>query len=135
VPQRPDDHSILDHVLLWRRVHPTQIELDPHTGKPDVSSGALSTREEVSISLATETTLELFLKDNPEHSVIEFTAGAARRLGCTVVRDPLPHDPAHALVCGSKSRGQLNKTQQELLNKEARVVVVGKVGGRQPSIE
>ena len=129
MPQRPDDPSIDDGERLWRRVHPTQIELNPQTRQPDVSSGTFSTREEVSVSIASESVLADFLRDNPDHSVIEFTAGAARALGCTVVRDPQPNDPAHALVCGTRSRGQLNKTQQELLNQASTLVVVGRIGG------
>jgi len=129
VPQRPDDPSIGNDERLWRRVHPTQIELDPQTKEPDVSSGTFSTREEVLVTIATESTLADFLRDNPDHSIIEFTAGAARALGCTVVRDPQPNDPAHALVCGSRSRGQLNKTQQELLNQASSLIVVGRIGG------
>jgi hypothetical protein len=129
VPQRPDDPSIGGDERLWRRVHPTQIELNPHTRQPDVSSGVFSTREEVSVTIASETTQADFLRDYPDHSVIEFTAGAARALGCTVVRDAQPHDPAHALVCGNRSRGQLNKTQQELLNQASRLVVVGRMAG------
>lgn len=129
MPPRPDDSSIGDNEILWRRVHPTQIDLIAETGLPDVSSGTFSTREEVSISIASEGVLEDFVRDYPEHSVIEFTAGAARALGCTVVRDPQPNDPAHALVCGTRSRGQLNKTQQELLNQASRLIVVGRIGG------
>lgn len=129
MPQRPDDPSIGNDERLWRRVHPTQIELDPQTKEPDVSSGTFSTREEVSVTIASESTLADFLRDNSDHSVIEFTAGGARALGCTVVRDPQPNDPAHALVCGSRSRGQLNKTQQELLNQASRLIVVGRIGG------
>jgi len=128
VPQRPDDPSISENERLWRRVHPVQIDLDPQTRQPDVSSGAFSTREEVSVAIASQTTLAAFILNYPEHSVIEFTAGAARAAGCTVVRDPLPDDPAHALVCGPRSRGQLNKTQQELLQQASTVVLFRRAG-------
>lgn len=123
MPPRPDDPSIGNDERLWRRVHPTWIEIDPESGQPDVSSAVFATREEVSVALAASTTTELFLRDNLGHSVIEFTAGAARAAGCTVVRDPLPDDPAHALVCGQKSHGQLNKTQQQRLKQASRLVV------------
>jgi hypothetical protein len=77
----------------------------------------------VSVAIASETTLEAFVEGYPQHSVIEFTAGVARSAGCTVVRDPLPPDPAHALVCGSKSNGQLSKTQQEILKQASRLIL------------
>lgn len=123
MPQRPDDPSIDNNERLWRRVHPTQINIDSGTGDPDVSSAVFSTREEVSVAIASETTLEIFVANNPEHSVVEFTVGSARSAGCTVVRDPLADDPAHALVCGPRSHGQLNKTQQELLKQASRLVL------------
>lgn len=129
MPQRPDDPSIAHDELLWHRVHPTHIDLDPQTKEPDVSSATFSTRQEVSVTIASESTLTEFLRGYPDHSVIAFTAGAARALGCTVVRDPEPDNPAHALVCGPRSRGRLNKSQQELLTQASRLVLLKKIGG------
>jgi hypothetical protein len=123
VPQRSDDPTINDSERLWRRVHPNQIRTDTETGEPEISSAAFSTREEVSVSIADETNLTAFLRDYPQHSVVEFTAGAARAANCTIVRDPLPDDLAHALVCGSRSHGQLSKTQQERLKQASRIIV------------
>jgi hypothetical protein len=123
VPPRPDDPSISDGERLWRRVHPSWIKIDPDMGQPDVSSAVFSTRAEVSVAIAALTTTEIFLRDAPLQSIIEFTAGAARAAGCTVVRDPLPDDPAHALVCGSKSHGQLTKTQQQLMKQASRLIL------------
>ena len=123
MPQRPDDPSIGDEERLWRRVHPKQIDLSSETGEPEVSSGAFSTREELSIAISSQTTLETFVFNYPEHSVVEFTAGAARVLGCSVVRDPLPNDPAHALLCGPRSRGRLTQSQKELLKQVSRLIL------------
>jgi hypothetical protein len=125
VSQRPDDPSIGDNEQLWRRVHPAQININSQTGGHHLSSAVFSTRKEVSVAIASETTLEALLANYPEHSVIEFTVGSARSAGCTVVRDPLPDDPAHALVCGSRSEGRLNKTQQNLL-KQASIWILFK---------
>jgi hypothetical protein len=123
VPQRPDDPSISNDERLWRRVHPSQFKPYSGTGPSEISSAVFSTREEVSVAIASETTLEVFVANHLEYSVVEFTAGAARRIGCTVVRDPLPNDQAHALVCGPRSNGQLNKTQQELLKQASRLIL------------
>ena len=122
MPQRPDDPSIGDNERLWRRVHPTQIRTNNETGELEVSSAAFSTREELSVAIASETNLTIFLQNNFQHRVVEFTAGAARAANCTVVRDPKPDNLAHALVCGSKSHGQLNKTQQEQLKQACRLI-------------
>ena len=123
MPQRPDDSTISDDQRLWRRVHPSQFKPRSGTGPSEISSAVFSTREEVSVAIASETTLDLFVANHLEYGVIEFTAGAARRMGCTVVRDSLPNDPAHALVCGPRSNGQLTKTQQELLKQASRLIL------------
>lgn len=123
VPQRPDDPTIDGSQRLWRRVHPIQIRIDPETEDPEISSGVFSTDQELSVALASETTIETLLGEYPEYSVVEFEAVDARSTGCTVVRCPLPGDPAHALVCGPRSRGRLNKTQQQYLKTHSRLVV------------
>jgi hypothetical protein len=127
VPQRPDDPTINDSERLWRRVHPNQVRTNTETGEPEISSAVFSTREEVSVAISGETNLTTFLRDYTKHSVIEFSAGAARAANCTIVRDPLPDDPAHALVCGSRSHGQLSKTQQERLKQASRIIFFGAV--------
>jgi hypothetical protein len=130
VPPRADDPTISDSERLWRRVHPSQIHKGTETGDPEVSSAAFSTRDEVSVAIAGETNLAAFLRDYPQHSVVEFSAGAARAANCAIVRDPLPADPAHALVCGSRSHGQLSKTQQERLKQASRIIFFGAVEQR-----
>ena len=122
MPQRPDDLTIDGSQRLWRRVHPKQIHIGQEIEVPEISSGVFSTGEELSVAIASETTIEDLLRDYPEHSVVEFSAADARSAGCTVVRDALPGDPAHALVCGPKSHGRLNKTQQEQLKNQSRLV-------------
>jgi len=78
VPQRPDDATISDAERLWRRVHPIQIRTDTETGELQVSSAAFSTREELSVAIASETNLTAFLQGTAQHRVVEFTAAAAR---------------------------------------------------------
>lgn len=119
MPERQDDQSIGNNEHLWRRVHPIQITFDNDTGEPRVSSGVFSTGDGLSVSIASETTIEALLRNYPKHSVVEFEAGVARSQGCIIVRDPTPDDPAHALVWGPKSRGRLNKTQMETLRNTA----------------
>lgn len=123
MPERQDDRSIGNNERLWRRVHPTQIDFDNETGEPRVSSGVFSTSDGLSVSIASETTIETLLRNYPEHSVVEFEVGVARSVGCVVVRDPTRDDPAHALVWGPKSRGRLNPTQRNSLRNAARVIL------------
>jgi hypothetical protein len=54
----------------------------------------------LSVDLASLTTVEQALAGNPEHSLAEVRTAVFREKGYIVVRDPLPENPAHALVCG-----------------------------------
>lgn len=132
MPKWQDDQTIGNHERLWRRVHPIQITFDNDLGEPRVSSGVFSTGDGLSVSMASETTIEALMRNYPEHSVVEFEAGVARSQGCIVVRDPTPDDPAHALVWGPKSRGRLNKTQMETLRNAARLVLYRQPTGEGP---
>lgn len=130
MPERQDDQSIGNAERLWRRVHPDQI--DWTANPPIISTAAFNTVDGLSVSLASETTLEILTRDYTEDSVVEFQVGLARSLGCTIERDPTPEDPAHALVWGPRARGRLQKSQQNSLRNAARVVLY-KWPTRQPS--
>jgi hypothetical protein len=58
----------------------------------------------MSVVLASEAVEpEVMLKGHEEYGVVAFTAGVARSKQQIVVRDPLPDQPAHALVLGRKT--------------------------------
>src|SRR5262249_32317971 len=81
---------------------------DPLTGTLRPSSANFRDRnDELSVFLATETSLEKVLAGHEGFGVVAFTAGEARGLvnGAVLCRDPDP-DPAHVLVCAKVSRAQ-----------------------------
>lgn len=121
MPERQDDPTIGKSERLWRRIHPFQINWNANP--PIVSTGAFNTSDGLSVSIASETTLEALTQSHPEDSVVEFEAGFARSLGCLIFRDPTEEDPAHALVWGPKSRGRLSKTQMDSLRNAATVLI------------
>lgn len=108
-----DDPSIPDDVLLWRGIPPDQIKSDPATGTQVPSDGALITQE-LSVSIGSETTPYAVVAKGGAHQVNwrlwEFSAGAARRAGCIVDRDPQPDDPAHAVVLRADHPGKRIKS-------------------------
>jgi len=110
VPERQNDLSISNSERLWRRIHPSQINWD--TDPPLVSSGASNTKDGLSVSIVSETTIENLTQNYPEDSVVEFEVGFARSLGCVVFRDPTPNDPAHAIVWGPRAHGRMTQTQR-----------------------
>lgn len=93
-----DDPTIGDDTILWRRINPADIVVEPATGTVRASTGAYRTAE-MSVHIASKTTVEPVLANYPGFRLTGFTAGSARRAGCIVVRDPLPEDSSHALVC------------------------------------
>ena len=107
-----DDASIRDEAILWRRIPPWHFVYDENRSRWRPSSAAFDndpTGDPMSVILA-----ELFLATGrgPTESLLghegfalaTITAGLTRTCGQGVVRDPLPEEPAHALVVGPKPK-------------------------------
>lgn len=106
---RQDDPTITDGDRLFRRIHPKQLVRDEDTGSLRVSSGAFRDRE---LSVNIESVLHVnnqtaadCLFNCSQHVLVCFTAGQVRDCQQIVCRDPLPLNPSHGLVLGSKSHG------------------------------
>lgn len=97
-PHWVDDPTIGDDEILWRRVDPADIVTDHNTGRQRSSSAAFLT-EQMSVHIASLTSLEAVLTRYPHVRIAAFGAEDARNLGCVVARAPTPDDPSHALVC------------------------------------
>ena len=106
-----DQVEIADEDLLYRRVHPTQVELA--TGRVTSAAFKGSGGHELSVDLARLTTAETCFnwavqRQRKCAGVVQFSAGLARTLQQEVRHDPLPNDhpegpnPAHTLVIGEK---------------------------------
>ncbi len=99
MPERIDDLSITSEELLWRRLHPKWV-IHNEDGSFRVSSAAFKDgRHEVSVDIATLTAIEDSLAGFTDQGLAELQAGVSRSLGHAVVRDPLPENVAHALIC------------------------------------
>lgn len=108
--QKVDDLTIGGDEILWRRVASSQIEIIPDTQQAEPSSGVFRDDEGLSVSLASETTLDKFLNVTPHHSVVGFTVKDAREFGCVIFRAPTPEDPAHLLIWRDATTPKLSKT-------------------------
>jgi len=105
-----DDKTIPDSEGLWRRVHPTQIVVDQTTGIQRPSSAAFKDRRgELSVEISSLTTPERVLAEYPKHSLVEVKAAVFRAKRCIIVKDPLPNNIAHALVCGNLTQADLRE--------------------------
>jgi hypothetical protein len=111
-PPYEDDPTIDDSSALWRRIHPAYIIYDETLGRQRPTSQAFQNQRgtnTISVVLA-----EVVRRDNrgPEsllanhhgYSLAQLTAGFVRSLAQGVARDPVPQEPAHALVFGEKPR-------------------------------
>ena len=111
--------TIADDDGLFRRIHPDQVVKDENTGNWRPSSGAF---KDPTMSVDVEPILtslglnhQFCLRNDPHHSVVRFTAGAARTLAQDVVHtpvvdpDPSKENPAHAEVRGKKTPGTANR--------------------------
>jgi hypothetical protein len=107
-----DDATICDGERLFRRVHITQLVRDDDTGLARVSSGVFKDKE---LSINIESVLsdagssaEACLHNYKTHILISITAGDARHFCQAVCYDPLPNDPSHGLVYGSKNKTSIH---------------------------
>ena len=86
-----------DDELLWRRIHRDHVKSDGR-----VSSAAFS-GSEMSVDVERiQSDMSITLEDGA--GVAEVETVVARGLSQDVVADPLPENPAHALVIGDKPR-------------------------------
>ena len=107
-PSPRNDPSIANDEVLLRRLLPDWVVPGDH-GLMRISSAAFKHEE---LSIIFRTLLERqgrFVPDalsgHPDHSLCSITAGLARDLKQGVVYDvDPPHDPAHGLVIGKKTK-------------------------------
>ena len=119
-----DDPTIAEGEVLLRRVHPAQIVSD-EAGQPRISSAAFKDPE-LSVDLHSVLSeagysVNFTLRDHPAYGLASITAGQVRAANQLVCRDPLPSNPAHALVVGNKTSSVARQ-----LAKLANLVVIPK---------
>lgn len=125
MPEPVDDLAIGDDERLFHRIRPVDTYLEP-SGECRPTSGAFRYIKNVtSVDIASLTTPEQTLEDYPTFRLVEIEAGFLRSLGCRIVRDLQPDNPAHALVYGSAPEGRLTKTQAREVAKKCKWVNVG----------
>jgi hypothetical protein len=112
VRNQADDSSIANEWSLWRRIPLYHVIFDDNLRRfrptsaafdddPDGSSTSVVLGELV---FAGGRGPNEVLAGHPNFALAAITAGFARSLGLAVVRDPLPFEPAHALLVGDKTK-------------------------------
>lgn len=106
-----DDPTIAPDDPLWRRIPPTWVVFDENLGRKRPTSAAFdNARNGSAMSVVLGRTVqesgrtpESALASHRDFLLASITAGLARQLGQIVARDPLPDEPAHAVVAGPKT--------------------------------
>jgi hypothetical protein len=109
----PDEPTIADDAVLWRRIHPIQVKWDDNRRCHYLVSGAFSDSSKpppptpMSAFLADESGGEdEVMRHYPEWGLVAITAGQARELGLRIARTPDEesprHEPGHVYVAGRK---------------------------------
>ncbi len=91
-----DDPTIPVTERLWRRVPRQLVVLEDGAERP--MSGLFSDPE-MSVHLASLTSVEQVSKLYPDHGIVQITVGLIRELKLCVVRRPTAVDPSHGIVC------------------------------------
>jgi hypothetical protein len=107
-----DDPSIADHSLRLRRIPAAWVVQDSVDRGLRPSSGAFGAHPDGSpMSVVLAEVLENAgrplsdaLAAHEGFALVAFSAGDARSCGQGVERDPTPEEPAHGLVCGTKTK-------------------------------
>lgn len=128
MPEPIDDVSIGDDERLLHRVRPADVVVDSATGQRRPSSATFRSKTNIiSVDLASLTTPQKALEGYPHHILVEIDVATVRSLGCKVVRNSLPENPAHALLYGSGPEGRMTKSQAKEIVSRCRWVSVGGV--------
>jgi hypothetical protein len=102
-----DDPTIPDEAELWRRIPPRHFFYDGNLGCFRPSSAAFEDDRDgspMSVVLAAESRgPESVLAGHEGYALASFSAGLARECRQGIARDPLPEEPAHAVVFGRKT--------------------------------
>ena len=103
-----DDSSISGDENLLRRIPASWIDWDEN-GNPNISSAAFKD-EHLSVYLESVMARDgrapaEAIRNYAGYGLAAITAAHARALNQKVARDPLPEEPAHAIVYGQKKRG------------------------------
>src|SRR3954453_17204354 len=107
-----DDLSIGDSNYLWRRIPPWHFVYDENLLRWRPSSAAFDNDPDggpmsvvlAEVLLASGRKAGDFLHGHDDYGLTAIMSGLARACGQGVVRDPLPEEPAHALVAGQKPK-------------------------------
>ena len=119
LPEYENDrvHAFDGSQILWRRLHHEWVVSEG--GEERISSAAFidNTGNDLSVHIAALTTIEEVRQAYPHMRIAAVEAQTFLDLGFTIVPDPQPQDPSHALVkepAGHRSRATRKRDARTL---------------------
>lgn len=89
--------------ILYRRLHASAVDGDRVTRAAFMTNGQYERELSVQLAKLLRSPGDC-LRDRPQFGLGAITVAEVTRLGFSVVHDPLPADPAHALVLGENDK-------------------------------
>ena len=127
----PDDETVGDQELFWRRIYPGWIVPDPVVHSRLSSQAFEETRKPepspCSLIRTIESSIEQVQKD-PAYAVGSISAGAIRSHGFKLVRSEDPDEPGHYHMVGTNDRSKQSKLTRQQLAGETKHVTGPKWG-------
>ncbi|OHB59685.1 MAG: hypothetical protein A2173_02635 [Planctomycetes bacterium RBG_13_44_8b] len=98
-----ENNIVSDEEFLWRRIHQSLIIWEADRPRPISGAFKRSSNKDagVSVDIASKTTPDKSIKDSAALASVQ--AIVPRDLGYPVCADPIPDNPAHALIKGNIS--------------------------------
>src|ERR1043165_7016155 len=97
---------IYDDDVLWRRLHPDWLQVDPKTGQARITSAAFRDGDnEVCVHLARLTSRESIEASHPNMGTAAIEARIPRSCEHSVEHEPEEGDPSHAVIRPPAGRG------------------------------
>ncbi len=111
----PDDPTIPDDSLVYRRITAEWYKVDPATGQHRLTSaafsdldGAMSITVGIDVEAGEHEPLDV-VANHPGYGLVAISVGDLRRLGLGVVRSATDGELCHGDVHGNKTKGTKNK--------------------------
>lgn len=111
----PDDPTIPNESIVYRRITPEWYKVDPGTGKRRLTTAAFSDHGgAMSVAIGVELEAGRYepteiLANCPGYGLVAISVGELRRLGMGVVRSPTDGELCHGDVHGKKTRATKKK--------------------------
>jgi hypothetical protein len=103
----PDDSTISDEEVIWRRVHEKEVTPDDNLNKKRPSSATFLQKDQLtdlSVYIASEaSSIDAVMQEGNQKYLVSLSAKFIRSLDLGIIRDKATGGPGHAAITGNKT--------------------------------